>query len=320
MRTTLDVGDLVRIAEVARLGGFTRAASALGMTQPALTRSIAAAERIVGGSLFRRGRTRSEPTALCRLILADAPGIIDRMQDLHNRLAHLRGGSGEELTVATGPFPLETIVLPAVTAFRRRHRRIRVRIETLAWPAALVELQAQRCDIAVLTAGAALERGDLAVEPLPPQRLVFAVGRRHPLARAAQPSLAQILAHPLVTTAQLLPRLHRALAEARGGGRRADIPFPAVQVESATAWLTLVEGDDCVALTTPATAARFVAARRLAVLPVEAPWLATRHAVAQVPSRPPSEPVTAFVAALREANAVAVRQGAELWAAQSARR
>ena len=136
----LDVRDLVRITAIADHGGFTRAARALGMTQPALTRSISAAERAVGGQLFVRRRPRAEPTALCRMILAEAPGIVARMQDLHRRLDHVRGGSGEELAVASGPFPLESLVLPAVAALRRAHPRVRVRLETLPWPEAVAQL------------------------------------------------------------------------------------------------------------------------------------------------------------------------------------
>ena len=303
----LDVRDLVRITAVADHGGFTRAARALGMTQPALTRSISAAERAVGGQLFVRRRPRAEPTALCRMILAEAPGIVARMQDLHRRLDHVRGGSGEELAVASGPFPLESLVLPAVAALRRAHPRVRVRLETLPWPEAVAQLRAQRFDLAILTAGAVLGAKDLVVEPLQPLRLVFAHRRGHPLARIARPSLARILSYPLVTTAQLLPTLHRALAEARGepgAGPRADIPFPAVTVESTSAWLGLASISDSIALATAAPVQRYVATGELAVLPLDRPWLTARHAIVHAAARALSPVALDFVAELRAAGAV----------------
>ncbi len=318
MRMLLDVTDLMRIEAIASHGSFTRAAVVLGMTQPALTRSIATAERTVGGPLFLRGRRGAEPTALCRMILAEAPEIIGRMQELHDRLSHLRGGSGEEVSVVAGPFPLESIVLPATGAFRRAQPRIRVRIETLPWPAALAQLRQQRCDLAVLAGSVGLEGGDLVVEPLVPQRLVFAVGRGHPLARVARPALARILGYPFITTAQLAPVLHRALAEARGTraalGPKADIPFPAVLVESSAAWLALVAQGEGVTLTTLAAAARFVETGEVVLLPVAAPWLVTRHAVVHVAARPLGAPASAFVAALRAANAAALVRAAAMWA------
>ena len=309
-----DVMDLVRIAAVADHGGFTRAARALGMTQPALTRSIARAERAVGGALFVRRRPRAEPTALCRMILAEAPEIIARMQDLHRRVVHVRGGSGEELAVASGPFPLESLVLPAVAALRRAHPRLRVRLETLAWPEALAQLRAHRFDLAVLTAGGVLGARDLVVEPLKPLRLVFVHRRGHPLSRIARPTLSRILTYPLVTTAQLLPSLHRALAEARGevdGRPRADVPFPAVTVESTSAWLSLASMSDSIALSTDGPVRRYVASGELSVLPVDRPWLTARHAIVHAAARPPSPAAQAFLDEIRSAAAVAARAPAK---------
>ena len=304
--TQLDVTDLVRIAAVARHGGFTRAAGALGMTQPALTRSIAAAERVVGGALFVRRRPRAEPTALCRMILDEAPGIIERVQNLHRRISQVRGGSGEELSLASGPFTLDTVVLPAVAAFQRRHPRVRLRIETSSWPDALGQVRGGRCDLAVLTAGADFSGTDLTVLPLPAQRLVFAVRCGHPLTRMARPTPARILAYPLASTAQLVPRIHAALAGARGEDAarpRADFPFPAVMVESNSAWLSLACQSDFVALTTITSAMRYVAAGQIAILPIERPWLVTRHAVVHASTQPLSGLAADFVAEVEAANA-----------------
>lgn len=302
----LDVSDLVRIAAVARHGGFTRAAAALGLTQPALTRSIATAERLVGGPLFLRRRPRAEPTALCRMILDDASEIIDRMQNLHLRVSQMRGGSGEELCVASGPFTLDTVVLPAVARFQRRHPRVRIRIETLSWPDALGQIRAKQCDLAVVTAAAAFGGANLAVLPLPAQRLVFAARRGHPLTKMARPTLARILAYPLASTAQLLPRIQAALAVARSEGDsrpRTDIPFPAVMVESTSAWLTLACQSDFVALTTIASAMRYVSAEKIEILPIDRPWLSTQHAVVYASTQPLTGLAAGLVTDIQAANA-----------------
>jgi DNA-binding transcriptional LysR family regulator len=244
------------------------------------------------------------------MILAEAPEIIARMHDLHRRVVHVRGGSGEELAVASGPFPLESLVLPAVAALRRAHPRVRVRLETLSWPDALGQLRAQRFDLAILTAGAVLGASDLVVEPLPPLRLVFAHRRGHPLARIARPTLARILSYPLVTTAQLLPTLHRALAEARGEvdeRPRADVPFPAVAVESTSAWLSLASISDSIALTTVTPVQRYLATGELSILPIDRPWLTARHAIVHVAARSLSPAAQEFLAEIRSAGALVGR-------------
>ena len=305
----LDVRDLIRIQAVLTHGGFTRAAAALGMTQPALTRSIAAAEALAGGSLFRRSRLGAEPTALCRLVLADAPEVIARMQALHERLGQLRGGSGEEVAVATGPFPMD-LCLGATAAFRRAHPRVRVRLETLPWPAALAQLRAGLCDLAVVTSGASFEGGPFVVETLPPQPMAFVVAPGHPLARAARVTVPQVLDWPLVTTAHLAPRLQTALAEGRRTARRRpDLPCPAVLVESTAAWLALVAGGDYVALAPPSAAAAALARGEVTPLPLSAPWLAGGSAIVHLATRPPGPAAVAFGAAVRaEAAAFAAQQ------------
>ncbi len=310
----LDVRDLIRIQAVLTHGGFTRAAAALGMTQPALTRSIAAAERLAGGALFRRSRLGAEPTALCRLVLADAPEVIGRMQALHDRLGLLRGGSGEEVALATGPFPME-LCLAATAAFRRANPRVRVRLETLPWPAALAQLRAGLCDLAVVTSGASFQGGLFVVETLPPQRLAFVASPGHPLARVGRVTVPQVLGWPLVTTAHLAPRLQAALAAARGTARhRPDLPCPAVLVESTAAWLALVAGGDYVALATSAGAAAALAREEVVVLPLSACWLASEPAIVHLAARPPSPAALALGAAVRAQAAAFATQQPMGWA------
>jgi DNA-binding transcriptional LysR family regulator len=313
----LDVRDLIRIQAVVTHGGVTRAAIALGMTQPALTRSIAAAERQAGGLLFRRSRQGAEPTALCRLVLADAPEIVDRMQALNDRLGQWRGGSGEEVGVAAGPFPMP-LCLAAAAALRQSRPRLRLRLETLAWPAALAQLRNGLCDLAVVTAGASFGQGVFAVEPLPPQRLAFVVAAGHPLRARARLTVPQLLRWPLVTTAHLAPRLQQALAEARAADAapRPDRPCPAVMVESTEAWLAMVQDGAHVALITPSAAAAALARREVALLPLEAPWLVSEPAIVRLAARSLTAPANAFAEALRGASAVALAQDAALWAAR----
>jgi DNA-binding transcriptional LysR family regulator len=302
----LDVRDLIRIQAVLTHGGFTRAAMALGMTQPALTRSIAAAERQAGGLLFRRSRQGAEPTALCRLVLAEAPEIVDRMQALNDRLGQWRGGSGEEVTIAAGPF-LMPLCLSAAAMLRRSRPRLRLRLETLPWPAALAQLRLGLCDIAVVAAGAQFSQGLFTVEALPVQRLAFAVAARHPLTKMRHLTVPQVLRWPLVTTAHLTPRLQTALAEARAEdeARRPDQPCPAVMVESAEAWLAMIMDGEHVALTIPAAAAHGVARGELALLPLAAPWLIGEPAIVHLAGRAGTPAAAAFSEALRAANTAA---------------
>lgn len=308
----LEFRDLIRIEAIVAQGGFTRAARALGMTQPALTRSIAGVEARLRGPLFRRSRRGAEPTPLCRTILAEAPEILSRMQSLNDRLGQIRGGSGDELAIVSGPFPFETICLPAALAYRERNPRVRLRLESMAWPAALAQLRARLAEVAVITAHEAPDLAEFAVEPLAPLPLVFVVRDGHALAASARPTLAAALSWPLVTTAHLSTRLHTALAEARGARRRADIAFPAVLTEPISAWARMARGSDCVALVTLPAVLPEVERGELRVLRIRAPWLATSPAILRLASQPLTAAAEGFCMELREASARAVRTSARL--------
>ncbi len=297
----LEFRDMQRIEAIVAQGGFTRAARALGMTQPALTRSIAGVEARLRGPLFRRGRRGAEPTPLCRTILAEAPEILSRMQILNDRLGQMRGGSGEEVSIVSGPFPFDVVCLPAALALGRSQPRTRLRIEILPWPSALAQLRQRLAEVAVITANEAMDLGEFTVEPLPALPLHFIIRAGHPLLAARRLSFAAVLAYPLVTTAHLSTMLHTALAEARGSGPRADMPFPALLLESLPGWLRAVRGSDAVALAPPPAIAEELARGEVVALPLAAPWLVTSPAILRLASQPPGAAVEAVLAELREA-------------------
>lgn len=303
----LEFRDLQRIEAIVAAGGFTRAARALGMTQPALTRSIAAIEARLRGPLFRRGRRGAEPTPLCRTILAAAPEILSRMQALNDRLGQMRGGSGEEVSIVSGPFPFDMVCLPAALALARSQPRIRLRLEVQPWPSALAQLRQRHAEIAVITANEAPDLAEFVVEPLPAWPLHLIVRAGHPLLASRRVTLAAALAHPLVTTAHLSTMLHTALADARGSARRSDVAFPALLIESLPGWLRAVRGSDAVALAPLPAIAEELARGEVVALPLRAPWLTTSPAMIRLASQPLTAAVEAVQTELRAAAARAAQ-------------
>lgn len=301
----LEFRDMVRIEAIAAAGGVGRAARALGMTQPALTRAVAAMEGRLRAPLFRRSRGGVEPTDLCRTILADAPEILARMRTLHERLGAVRGGSGEELAVAAGPFPFETTCVPAAVAFARALPRVRLRLDILPWPAALGALRAGTADLAVITGNEVDDSTEFEAQALPSQPLLLVVRVGHPVARHARPTLVDALRYPLVTTAHLATRVHAALAEARAAsmGRHADVAFPAMLMEPMGAWLRVVRTSDAVAIVTRPPVEEAITAGHLIALPIRTPWLATNHVVLRIRGRPRSLASDTYLDALRNAAA-----------------
>ena len=111
-----ELRQLRHLLAVAEHGSFGRAAAALGMTQPALSRSIKLLERAAGGALFVRSAQGVTPSDQGRLLIARARDLV-RAADEFDRAFVRRGGPGAgQVVVGAGPYPAETIVPAAVSA------------------------------------------------------------------------------------------------------------------------------------------------------------------------------------------------------------
>jgi len=78
----LELRHLRAVRTIAEEGSVTRAATRLGLTQPALSAQLRTVERLVGGQLFDRTRSGCVPTDLGRRVLGTARLVLDEMAQL----------------------------------------------------------------------------------------------------------------------------------------------------------------------------------------------------------------------------------------------
>ncbi|WP_405095900.1 LysR family transcriptional regulator [Micromonospora sp. NBC_01412] len=87
----LELRHLRVVCAIAETGSVTKAASTLGLAQPALTAQLQRIERTLGGPLFERDRRGARPTALGELVLSRARVLLPAMQGLQDEAARLAG-------------------------------------------------------------------------------------------------------------------------------------------------------------------------------------------------------------------------------------
>jgi DNA-binding transcriptional LysR family regulator len=87
----LELRHLRVVCAIAETGSVTKAASTLGLAQPALTAQLQRIERALGGPLFERDRRGARPTALGELVLARARVLLPAMKGLQDEAARLAG-------------------------------------------------------------------------------------------------------------------------------------------------------------------------------------------------------------------------------------
>src|SRR3954465_15016978 len=92
----LELRHLKVVCAIAETGSVTKAASQLGLAQPALTAQLQRIERTLGGPLFERDRRGARPTALGELVLARAKVLLlPAMKGLQDEAARLAGSDQE---------------------------------------------------------------------------------------------------------------------------------------------------------------------------------------------------------------------------------
>jgi DNA-binding transcriptional LysR family regulator len=95
----LELRHLKVVCAIAETGSVTKAASQLGLAQPALTAQLQRIERTLGGPLFDRDRRGARPTALGELVLSRARVLLPAMKGLQDEAARLAAG-GEDDTMS----------------------------------------------------------------------------------------------------------------------------------------------------------------------------------------------------------------------------
>ncbi|MEU6480334.1 LysR family transcriptional regulator [Streptomyces sp. NPDC047017] len=191
------------LREVAERGTFTAAAQALGYTQSAVSRQVAALEQAAGARLFDRFPGGVRLTATGRALLRHAVTALAALDAADRELRGARDEDGGG-RVRVGCFPAAGAVLVAraLAALRQEHPRIQVTTREGTTPSLVRALRAGTLDLALLTSRPPHRSPDtddppLRVAPLLEDRLVLAVPATGPGAapfagRAAVP--AELLA------------------------------------------------------------------------------------------------------------------------------
>ncbi|GAA3445446.1 LysR family transcriptional regulator [Planomonospora venezuelensis] len=80
---------------VAEAGSVTKAATHLGLAQPALTAQLKRIERVLGGALFDRDHNGARPTPLGELVLARARVLLPAARELQEEAVRFANTGGE---------------------------------------------------------------------------------------------------------------------------------------------------------------------------------------------------------------------------------
>ncbi len=138
------------LREVAARGSISRAAQALHLTQPAVSRQVAALERETGATLLERRARGVSLTDAGRLLVGHAESIAGHLRTAQNDLDALLELRAGRVRVGTFPSAGATILLDAVTTFHRRHPDVELAVSEVLKEPALARLRAGELELALV--------------------------------------------------------------------------------------------------------------------------------------------------------------------------
>lgn len=284
----LEIRQMRHVLVLAELGSFARAATVLHLSQPALSRSIQVIEQQVGTALFLRTAAGVVPTDIGRVLAQRARQVVQMAEEIEQEVLSNRTLQTGQLCVGAGPFPIETIVTPALTRFIASHPLVGVRLQLADWDVLLQRLRAREMDFFVAEISTLHRELDLVVEPLSEHALYFVGRRDHPLARRPDVKPGDTFAFPMVAPARIPPRLLGPMLAARTKSADAASvtrPFPSIECNVVSTVKRVVEGSDALTALTLSCIAAELHNRRLTLIGSE-PWMSVHYGVVRLKDRP----------------------------------
>ncbi len=251
---SLEVRRMRHVIALADHGSFARAATVLGLSQSALSRSIQSVERDVGSRLFVRTASGVELTDGGRVLVARIRQIVQLTEDLDRDLTSERGLHSGHVHVGAGPYPAQSVLADALARFIAAHPRVIVRVTMRDWDELLRRLRAREIEFFVGETSTFGAENDLDIEQLDVHPMLICARRGHPLASLAPVTFSDGLAFPYVSVSRIPPRIlepiraaQRRLPDATAAHR----VFPALEFNSIDAVKQVVLGSDALMVAPP---------------------------------------------------------------------
>jgi DNA-binding transcriptional LysR family regulator len=297
----LDLKHLRYATTLARHRNYARAAEALDMSQPALSRSISGLEAALGVQLFNRTRRGVEPTAFGARLLSRGEVLLTNVAELERELKLMQGLEIGVLRVGAGPYPTELCVGPAIGRLAEQYPRLRIELDIGEPRVMLQHVLTAKNDLAIVELSVAEQDPRLVAEPLPKHAAAFFCRSGHPLLAEKAPTLERVFEFPFACTKLPTRAAEMFYRLAPTGSIDPDTGdyLPPIKVDSIALAKAVVLSSCAVGLSPLGLIAAEVRSGHLVALPFRQPWLHTNYGFVYLRDRALSPATQAFMAEIK---------------------
>jgi len=278
---------------VAENRSFSRAAEALKISQPTITRSIQSLEQEIGARIFDRSRAGVSITAAGQLLLDRGAALAASALELQRDLQLLKGVELGQISIGAGPYPAAISVGHSVGELLARHPMLEVDVRVGGWLSLRQQVLDRQLDLSVAELSGIADDQRFEVQPCEKHRAVLICRNSHPVLHAEALTLQDIRNFPLVST--VLPGRMRMLPARRESGPHGDdLVVPTVRVDTMGLVMDIVAASDAIGIAMPVHVLPSVQRGDLAVLALDLPFLKSNYGIIRLAGRTPSPAAEAF--------------------------
>jgi DNA-binding transcriptional LysR family regulator len=192
-----ELARLQHLLAVVDHGGFRRAAEAVHLSQPALTKSIKNLEDAFGTQLLDRRPRAVVPTPFGEIVIERARKILADLDQMKREVDLLKGFESGMLMVGCDPYVAKGVMAPALANLVTAHPKLRYEVEVQGWPILRERLLNRRIDLHVGAAPEIYGGEAQTIEfAMPPP--VYFCRAGHPLARKKGFPVEDLLGYPRI--------------------------------------------------------------------------------------------------------------------------
>ena len=194
----IDERHLVQLAAVVQAGGVTEGAGLLGLTQPAVSRTLSMLEKRLGEPLFVKGRRPLQPTPLGRALADHGQAMLTASRKASAIVDGFRQGRTGVVRVGGTPFFMDALISGMIAAFQNASPEVRVEQSYGYLPELMAAINADRIDLAICPIDVMDEGSGMHFQEVLPGRNVIACRSTHPLMLKRKLDPAEVLDYPWI--------------------------------------------------------------------------------------------------------------------------
>jgi len=266
----MDIRQLQNLLTVLETGSLRKAAEALHVSQPSLTKSIQRLEAQLNVELFERSMQGMRPTLYAECLRPFAQSICVGIDQALAQVKALRTGTGGVVSIAAPPLIATALLPEAIHRFKRHHADVSIRIVTRSADLVPALLSGEYDFIVDIISGEP-RAAQVHQKPLMDDWLLVVAAPSHPAAR-----LASITPYELQSFSWVLPHpdtIHRRRINQVFEAASLPAPYAAIECTTTELILEIDARGDHLGLVSALAFRRESEACNVKVLPFNSPLL-----------------------------------------------